>query len=171
VAMGLESAHPGVLDRLNKGLTLDEFAAASVALRERGVALRVFLLVAPPFLEHLIGPTRPDESQDAWLLRSIDTAFACGATVVSLIPTRSGNGAMEALEAAGLFRPPTLSDIERGAALALDHASHRGRIFMDIWDVDRFAGCRDCLAARRARLVRMNLEQRVLPLLACPSCQ
>ncbi len=138
---------------------------------ERGVALRVFLLVAPPFLEPLTGPTRPDESQDAWLLRSIDTAFACGATVVSLIPTRSGNGAMEALEAAGLFRPPTLTDIERSAALALDHAGHRGRIFMDAWDLDRFAGCRDCLAARRARLVRMNLEQRVLPLLACPSCQ
>ena len=33
VAMGLESAHPGVLDRLNKGLTLDGFAAASAALR------------------------------------------------------------------------------------------------------------------------------------------
>ena len=76
---------------------------------------------------------------------------------------------LEALAAAGLFRPPGLDDIERGFALALDHAAGRGRVFVDLWDVDRFAPCECCFAARRARLDAMNLQQRVLPASPCPS--
>jgi hypothetical protein len=97
----------------------------------------------------------------------VDAAFDCGASVVSLVPTRKGNGSMEALEAAGRFRGPTLEDIERSMALALALSSRRGRVFVDLWDLGRFAGCRECLAARRARLHAMNLEQRVLPECAC----
>ena len=80
-------------------MTVDDFAAAAGDLRRRGVALRVFLLIAPPFV--------PAEEQDEWLLKSVDFADACGATVISLIPTRAGNGAMEALAAQELFRAPT----------------------------------------------------------------
>jgi hypothetical protein len=50
VAMGLETANPAALDLLNKRFTLEDFAQAARALDERGVALRVFLLISPPFI-------------------------------------------------------------------------------------------------------------------------
>ena len=150
VAMGLETAHPTALDRLNKRFTLEEFATAAAALEEGGVALRVFLLISPPFVDA--------REQDDWLLRSVDAAFSCGASVVSLVPTRPGNGAIDALADAGAFRVPDLDDIERSFALALDHARRRGRVFVDLWDLERFAPSREGLSARRDRLHAMNLS-------------
>jgi radical SAM enzyme (TIGR01210 family) len=161
VAMGLETAHPIALERLNKHVTLAQFGAAADALHARGVALRVFLLIAPPFIE-------PDE-QDAWLRRSLDAAFACGAAAVSLIPTRDGNGAVEALARDGHFHPPDLDHIERSAEIALAHAAGRGRVFVDLWDLARFARCPHCLEARRARLHQMNLTQTYVPPPRCPA--
>ena len=161
VAMGLETAHPVALDRLNKRFTLERFAEAARALADRGVALRVFLLITPPFV--------PSHEQDAWLLRSVDAAFSCGASVVSLVPTRPGNGAIDALAASGWFRAPDLEDIERSFALALGHARRRARVFVDLWDLERFAQCPHCTAARRDRLQAMNLEQCVLPPCPCPA--
>jgi archaeosine synthase beta-subunit len=159
VAMGLETAHPEALDRLNKRFTLDDFAAAAHTLADRRVALRVFLLISPPFV--------PSAEQDEWLLRSVDAALSCGATVVSLVPTRPGNGALDDLAESGWFRVPDLDDIERSLAIALAHADGRARVFVDVWDLERFAPCPHCFAARRDRLVTMNLGQRVLPLVAC----
>ena len=93
--------------------------------------------------------------------------MACGAAVVTLIPTRTGNGAMEALSVEGAFRPPRLDDIERSAALALARIRGHERIFVDLWDLESFSACAACFAARRERLHAMNLEQRVLPPIAC----
>ncbi len=152
VAMGLETAHPDALERLHKRMDVGMFSAAASRLRERDVALRVFLLIHPPFI--------PDAAQDEWLARSVEHAFGCGATAVSLIPTRMGNGAMEALATEGHFRAPSLDDVERSMALALALARSRGRVFVDLWDIERLAdGARD-VEARRARLHAMNLEQR-----------
>ena len=151
VAMGMETAHPDALDRLNKRFTLEDFAKAARALGDRGVTLRVFLLISPPFV--------PAHEQDAWLLRSLDAAFSCGASVVSLVPTRPGNGAIDALAASGSFRAPDLDDIERSLVLALGHARGRGRVFVDLWDLERFANGADDTAARRVRLESMNLGQ------------
>src|SRR3954447_7034922 len=50
VAMGLETVHRGALERLHKRMTVDEFADAASRLVRRGVAVRVFLLIAPPFI-------------------------------------------------------------------------------------------------------------------------
>jgi radical SAM enzyme (TIGR01210 family) len=161
VAMGLETAHTDALDRLNKRFTLECFAQAASALDNRGVALRVFLLISPPFI--------PLHEQDAWLLRSIDAAFSCGASVVSLVPTRPGNGAIDQLAASGWFRVPNLEDIERSFGLAIGHARGRGLVFVDVWDLERFTQCPHCVAARRDRLQAMNLEQVVLPQYACPA--
>jgi len=165
VAMGLETAHPEALERLHKRMTVDGFVRAADRLRSLGIALRVFLLVSPPFV--------PEAEQDDWLLRSIDVAFAAGASVVSLIPTRTGNGALEALalENAAWFHPPRLLDLERSLALALGRrTAPGGRVLADLWDLDRFADCPHCLGARRARLRAMNLEQRRLPEQPCPHC-
>jgi hypothetical protein len=161
VAMGLETANPDALERLNKGLTVEQFSAAAEALRNRAAALRVFLLISPPF----IGPAE----QDRWLRASVDGALSSGAGVISLIPTRAGNGAMEALAADGLYAPPTLADVERSFELALARA-HPTRVFVDVWDLDRFSRCPYCLDARKKRLQTMNLEQEVTALVACAHC-
>src|SRR4029077_13278030 len=50
VAMGLETVHPAALDALNKRMTTDDFANAASMLRRFGVSLRVFVLIAPPFV-------------------------------------------------------------------------------------------------------------------------
>ena len=63
VAMGLETAHPIALERLNKGITVESFAAAAHALADHDVDLRVFLLIHPPFV--------PPEEQDD-LARPVD---------------------------------------------------------------------------------------------------
>jgi radical SAM enzyme (TIGR01210 family) len=162
VAMGLETAHPVALAQLNKGMTVSDFGAAADRVRARGIALRCFLLIGPPFIT--------PEDQDQWLLASIAMAVSCGASVVSLIPTRTGNGAFEPLVRGGLFRAPRLDDIERSQEVALACSTKRTRVFVDVWDLDRFADCRDCFNDRRARLRRMNLEQRSLPRVLCEHC-
>lgn len=160
VAMGLETVHPEAGARLNKRMTLDQFARAADFLQDLGVALRVFILVRPPFLDE------PEALE--WAVRSLDFAFDCGATVAALIPTRSGNGAMEALGEQGHFSPPALATLE--AALAAGIAKGRGRVFADLWDLERFSNCGHCFAARAERLGVMNLQQTVPPLPRCGYC-
>jgi radical SAM enzyme (TIGR01210 family) len=163
VAMGLETVHPEALDRLHKRMTVDDFRGAARTLARRGVGLRVFLLVSPPFV--------PSAEQDAWLLRSVEEAWRCEAGVVSLIPTRTGNGALEALEVGGLFKPPRLDDLERSLTAALRLPRPTGaRVFADIWDLDRFSDCSQCLEARRARLQAMNLGQQERAPVRCAAC-
>lgn len=160
VAMGLETVHPFALERLNKRMTVDSFARAASFLRREGIALRVFLLVHPPFVP-------PDEAR-AWLDRSVLAAFEFGASTVSLIPTRLGSGALDRVADAGLFSEPRLADLEDAFDQALGLG--RGKVLADLWDLDRFSRCRHCLPARRARLERMNLVQTVLPRVACQPC-
>jgi archaeosine synthase beta-subunit len=163
VAMGLETMHPEALARLNKRMSLDDVRRAADRVHAMGAAVRLFLLVSPPFI--------PPDAQDEWLQRSVDAAFEAGATVVSLIPTRHGNGALDALALEGLFTPPHLCDLERSLALALARPrSASARVFADLWDLARFVTCPDCLASRRARLAAVNRQQRVLPAVACLRC-
>ncbi|MFP5230433.1 MAG: radical SAM protein [Acidobacteriota bacterium] len=160
VAMGLETAHPEILSRLNKRMTLDQFRAAADRLRERDIDLRVFILVKPPFMR--------EEMAAEWAARSLDFAFECGATAATLIPTRAGNGAMEALAARGDFSPPSLRTIEESADYGITLA--RGRVFVDVWDLQRRSGCGECQRARATRLHAMNLAQEILPRIPCALC-
>jgi archaeosine synthase beta-subunit len=159
IAMGLETVHPDVLPRLNKQMTLEDFRQAAVFLTAHGIAVRAFILLNPPFL--------PEAECVAWGLRSLEFAFACGARVCSVIPTRSGNGLMEQLERDGRFAPPRLSALEETLAAGL--AMRRGRVFADLWDVERLAHCPLCAPRRIARLRQMNLVQEILPAIEC-SC-
>ena len=102
VAIGLETAQPEVLARLNKRMTLDAFRRAADFLHSQDIDLRVFVLLSPPFM--------PAEQAVEWACRSIDLAAECGATVCSVVPTRGGNGAMEALGEASA--PPRLPALE-----------------------------------------------------------
>ncbi len=169
VAIGLETAHPDVLARLNKRMTLEAFRRAADFLHRRDIALRVFVLLSPPFM--------PAGEAVEWACRSIDLAAECGATACSVIPTRGGNGAMEALGDA--FQPPRLSDLE--AVLEYGLGRRRAgpfgpaiggpvmRVFADLWDIERFCSC-TCSPVRTARLAEMNRCQRITPSIACDSC-
>jgi archaeosine synthase beta-subunit len=154
VAIGLETAHPEVLARLNKRMTLEAFRKAADFLHQHDIALRVFVLLSPPFM--------PQDKAVEWACGSIDVAAESGATACSVIPTRGGNGAMEALGDA--FVPPRLAALE---AVMEYGVSRRGlRVFADLWDVERFFSC-DCSPARASRLATMNREQRVIDRVVC----
>jgi len=160
VALGLETVHPDVLPRLNKRMTLDDFRRAASFLRENGIAVRAFVLLGLPFIGE-------EESLD-WACRSAEFAFDCGASVVSIIPTRTGNGALDVLEKRGEFVPPGLAALER--ALAFGLALGRGRVLADLWDLGRLLRCDVCFASREQRLWRMNLAQALLPRDSCSAC-
>lgn len=149
VAMGLETAHPEALEQLNKRFDLEGFQRAARFIRENQCDLRVFLLARPPFV--------PMQEVEAWLERSIDFAFECGADPLVIIPTRVGNGAMERLVPMGLYSPPAFSLLERGLKYGLSR--RRGRVFVDLWDVEDLVGPDTDLAGRRAALEQMNASQ------------
>jgi len=157
VAMGLETVHPEVLPRLNKRMTLEMFSKAAEFLREHAIDLRAFVLLKPPSLS--------EEEGLIWAQRSVEFAFDCGATAVSLIPVRRGNGALEQIG----FSEPRLQSLESALAAAI--ALRRGRVFADLWDLARFSDCGACFEARQARLQRMNLSQTVQPPIGCAECQ
>jgi archaeosine synthase beta-subunit len=160
VAMGLETVHPEILPRLNKRMTLEMFANSARFLRAHDIEMRAFILVKPPFMR--------EEDAVAWAARSLEFAFECGATAATLIPTRGGNGAMEALVAAGEFSPPTLRTLERSAERGI--SMQKGRVFVDLWDSRRWPGCASCQEQRIARLHAMNLEQEVREPVTCNAC-
>jgi radical SAM enzyme (TIGR01210 family) len=160
IAMGLETIHPDILPKLNKRMTLEQFSTAAAFLRAHNIDLRVFVLVQPPFMQ-------PDDAV-FWAQRSVDFAFDCGATAVTLIPTRGGNGAIEALAANQQFSPPRLGALEASSSYGLD--LKRGRIFADLWDAERIASCPVCRIPRIARLRQMNLSQASLQPFHCQSC-
>lgn len=149
VAMGLETAHPEILERLNKGVSLDGFQQAAGFLRREGVAQRTFVLVKPPFMS--------EEDAADWAVRSTSFAFDTGSSVVALIPTRLGNGALEALVATGEFAPPRFATFQEAFRRSL--ALRRGRVFADLWDLERFCTGVDDSATEKSRLHAANLTQ------------
>jgi archaeosine synthase beta-subunit len=154
VAIGLETAHPEVLARLNKRMTIDGFRRAAGFLAEKDIDLRVFILLNPPGLH--------GREAVEWACRSIDMAVASGAAVCSIIPTRAGNGAVEQLE--GDYQPPRLQALEQVLEYGV---SRRGaRVFADLWDIERFYDCA-CSPARAERLRTMSRTQRTSHPVTC----
>jgi archaeosine synthase beta-subunit len=160
VAMGLETVHPVALEGLNKRMTLEQFAKAAKRLRENAIDLRVFILVQPPFV-------RKEEALH-WAQRSLDYAFDCGATAATLIPTRAGNGATDRLMQSGDFTPPDLQTVED--ALEYGIGIKRGRVFVDLWDIQRVLSCSPCREHRIARLASMNQTQQPGGPVPCDAC-
>lgn len=157
VAMGLETIHPEVLPRLNKRMTLADFERAAQFLVSHGIDIRAFLLVRPPFLSE-------DEGVE-WAKRSLTYAFDQGVECCAVIPTRAGNGAMERLQEQGLFSPPRLEALEE--VLEFGVGLRRGRVFADLWDVEKLFRCPRCGPARARRLQTMNLTQTISPSIPC----
>jgi archaeosine synthase beta-subunit len=147
VAMGLETVHPEVLPKLNKGMTLEQFSFAATVLHRNGIDLRAFILVKPPFLN--------EPEAVYWAERSLDFASSCRATAASLIPTRG-------------FSPPAIQTLE--ACLEYGLRLKQCCVFADLWDLEKFSICDACYTARYNRLRKMNLSQTIPDPVVCPVC-
>ncbi len=162
IAVGLESVQPGLLRRLNKRMTRDDFDRFARQLAAAGIDLRVFLMLRPPW-------TAETEAR-RWTLLSVKHAIAYQARHISLIPARDGNGWMEAAHHEGLFLSPSASSLEMVFDEALSFVGrHRPKaiVTVDLWDWERLAACASCAAARRQRLAEMNRSQVPLPPIRC----
>jgi len=157
IAIGLETVHPQVLQRLNKQMTLGDFERAVQFLRGNDIQVRAFILLRPPYLSE-------PEGID-WALRSLEFAFALGVGCCAVIPTRAGNGIMQQLEADSMFTPPSLRSLEHVTETGL--RMNAGRVFADLWDIEKLIACSDCGSERIQRIHEMNLTQQVPPALAC----
>ena len=161
IAMGLETADPETLEKLNKRMTLEQFARAAQFIRDNGIDLRTFILVQPPFM-------RPEHAL-YWAQRSLEFAFDCGATAATLIPTRMGNGVMEQLAADGEFVSPPVRILELSTEFGLRMKG--GRVFADLWDINKDSGCDCCFERRLIRLQLMNLRQELTAPVICDQCE
>lgn len=157
VAIGLETAHPDVLARLNKRMTIETFCQAARFLRTHAIELRTFILLQPPFLDEAAGAE--------WACRSLDLAMSCEAAVMTVIPTRGGSGPLEALGTA--FSPPPLAALETVVEYGVSR--RRGRVFADLWEVAHLTGC-TCAPRRLQRLAEMNHTQQIPPCVHCEKC-
>jgi archaeosine synthase beta-subunit len=157
VAMGLETANQEILSKLNKQMTLDDFATASGFLSKYGILSRAFILLRPPFLSESKGIY--------WAERSIDFAFGAGVECCTVIPVRSGNGAMDLLQGMGRFTPPDIYSLEK--VLEYGIGLNVGRVFADTWDLRLFSKCEKCIDQRINQLVTMNLNQEIVSRVAC----
>lgn len=160
IAMGLETTHPEVLAKLNKGITVDDFEKAASTLANHRIDLRTFVLLRPPFLS--------EEEGIHWAIQSVRFARECGSTATVIIPTRTGNGALNQLQTQGLFSPPKLSSLEISLSQCLQSQSRR--VFADLWDLEQFSQCPHCFKQRRESLLKMNLSQTPSPPTPCTHC-
>jgi archaeosine synthase beta-subunit len=157
VAVGLETIHPIAAPRLNKRLDLERFDWAARFLAENGIDLRVFVLLGAPYI--------PTEESVEWTVRTVEHAVERGASMVSIIPVRGGNGEIERLQALGHFRPPTLSQLEEALDRCLQFTE--SVVTADLWDIDRLSACDNCRSLRVERLRRLNVTGRPEPRIEC----
>jgi len=159
IALGLETVHPVVLSKLNKRMDLKDFEKSVQFLNNNDIISRAFILLRPPFLSE-------DEGIE-WAKKSIDFAFNCGVECCVVIPTRSGNGAIDWLEEKNHFFPPNIKSLEK----VLDYgiSLNYGRVFADLWDIELFSSCDSCFPNRKKRLQDSNLQQQLQKAISC-SC-
>ena len=160
VAVGLETIHPLAASHLNKRLDLAAFERGARWLADNGMDLRVFVLLGAPYV--------PASESVEWTVRTVEYAARCGASVVSIIPVRGGNGEMERLQALGAFTPPVLSQLDEALDRCLRFPDTV--VTADLWDVERLPGCEHCRRARVDRLQRLNVRGQPEPRIVCAEC-
>lgn len=160
VAIGLETVHPDAITHLNKRLDLERFDRAADVLAASDIDLRVFVLLGAPYV--------PQDGRIEWTVRSVEHALQRGASVVSIIPVRHGNGELERLASLGHFTPPTLGELE--SALDDCFGLGPGIVTADCWDAQHLPACDACRPARLDRLRRLNVSGRAEPRIPCAEC-
>ena len=153
VAIGLETVHPEVLRKLNKKMKLADFERSVRFLSSNEILSRAFILLRPPFLSESEGVS--------WAKKSIHYAFRTGVTSCTVIPVRSGNGALDALAADNYFEQPDIRSLEEVIEYGIN--LNEGLVFSDLWDIDSFSSCNKCLESIKKRLLQMNLDQVIYP--------
>ena len=161
VAVGLETIHPLAAAQLNKRLDLGAFDTGARWLADHGMDLRVFVLLGAPHV--------PVAESVEWTVRTVEYAAQRGASVVSIIPVRGGNGEMERLAALGHFTPPTFSQLEEALDRCLPLTDTV--VTADLWDVAMLRECEHCHDARVERLRRLNVSGRSELRIACAECE
>ncbi len=129
-------------------------------MRKNDIGVRTFILLRPPFLDEAEGVE--------WARRSLDYAFGVGVECCVVIPTRPGNGIMEVLQAQGDFGQPRIRSLEAAVEYGINLKA--GRVFGDLWDIEKFVVCKQCDMGRAERLRRMNLAQALTPPVVCGTC-
>ncbi|MCD4734660.1 MAG: hypothetical protein K8R53_01330 [Bacteroidales bacterium] len=157
VAIGLETVHPEVLKKLNKHMSLEDFDNSVKFLNHHKIPSRAFILLRPPFLSEQEGVY--------WANQSLDFAFKTGIECCIIIPTRAGNGALDLLNDKNYFSPPDIQSLEKVIEYGIQ--LNAGRVFSDLWDIDLFSSCDNCIDQRRSRLVKMNLYQKRIAPVKC----
>ena len=160
VAVGLETIHPAAAAQLNKHLDLAQFDSAARFLSDNGIDLRVFVLLGAPHV--------PADESVEWTVRTVEYAAERGASVISIIPVRGGNGEMERLQALGEFTPPVLSQLEDALDRSMQFTSTVATA--DLWDAERLAACGHCTSNRIERMRRLNVTGRAESRIACTMC-
>lgn len=151
VAMGLETVHEPTLAALNKHMTVDDFCHACDWLHERDVDIRCFVLLRPPGMSEAEGIE--------WCVRSVEWAHRLGVRHISLIPLRSGNGAVEHLQAQGCAEAPRAASLEQVMRQVVGLSG--SVITADLWDWPQLRGLTQrCREPRRLALERLNRSQR-----------
>jgi radical SAM enzyme (TIGR01210 family) len=157
VAIGLETVHPEVLQKLNKQMTPQDFRNGVNFLSVNNIKSRAFILLRPPFMSESEGVY--------WAKRSLDFAFQSGIECCIVIPVRPGNGAMDLLMKNGDFSLPKIPSLEE--VLEYGISLGQGRVFADVWDLKLFSTCGYCFDERIERLIQMNLQQKLTPQVSC----
>jgi len=160
VAVGLETVHPRAIEHLNKRLDLARFDSAARFLLDNGIDLRVFVLIGVPCV--------PAKECVDWTVRSVEYAVERGASIVSIIPLRGGNGEMERLQSIGEFVPPTLAQLEETIERCSEFRD--SVVTADLWDIERLTACDNCRTQRVERLARLNVVGGVQPPVVCGQC-
>jgi radical SAM enzyme (TIGR01210 family) len=160
VALGLETIHSVAAARLNKRLDLARFDSAARFLSDNGVDLRVFVLLGVPHV--------PVQESVEWTVRTVEYAVERGASVVSIIPLRGGNGELERLSTLGEFTPPTLTQLEAALDRCLQFSG--SVVCADLWDAERLAACERCAQRRIDRLRRVNSSGLGEARIECGAC-
>lgn len=160
IAMGIETVHPDVLQRLGKSMTLEDLEKASLFCSSNGIFMRGFILLHAPVLG--IEEMKDPLTARSWTLKSVHEAERMGFGSVSLIPLRP-----ELLQTDGDScheQAPTLDEVEitmkelflsrqvpKSPAIS---TQHRMRIFLDLWELEKHPETH-----RVERLRQMNVDQ------------
>ena len=155
IAFGLETTAPAGLEQIGKSATLAHFERAFEAAHQMGATTRAFVLHGIP---REVEDEQDADCQKSWTLETVRWARDAGASAVSVIPVRGGNGAMERLAERGLWRRPNLAELLTVAEAAMEFESPGFDVFVDCWDLETFA--RDGHAEDAQRIERIRALDR-----------
>ena len=150
------------IDRMIPKTLLEESQDRGMA---RTLVCAVLCLLAGCVVLPLIASVINEAEAVEWACRSIDFAFSFGVEVCSVIPVRSGNGALDRMALDGYFGEPSIYSLEQ----VLDYGLglKKGLVFADLWDLERFSTCKTCFGSRKERLMQANLTQKPVKPLSC----